>query len=88
MSNEIPEKCPKCGCGIKDTAKDWVMFTCGSQLHSDGSRFGPGQSVQCVCNQRDLLARRVAELEAELAARPAHFGNFPQGIPGNGDPDA
>lgn len=63
MSNEMPEKCPKCGAGFYSESTHGVFFKCYSKDWKDGCF---EQSDRCIEGERDRLAARVKELEEVL----------------------
>jgi hypothetical protein len=66
MSIEIPEKCPKCGAKRQPCLNAFVVqFECGSMVDAGDGEWHD-ETGQCLARQRDLLARRVAELEEAL----------------------
>jgi hypothetical protein len=66
MSIEIPEKCPKCRSKRQPCLNAVVVqFQCGSIVDvGDGEWLD--ETSHCVILQRDLLTKRVAELEEAL----------------------
>lgn len=64
----LPETCPFCGSGSDmRNGEKWIGFTCITTIHSghDGRRL---QSVTCAGLERQRIAARLAELEAENKA--------------------
>jgi hypothetical protein len=65
MSTEIPEKCPKCGAGLKEYWEN--VYKCESVFHPSGPLAGTLEERDwCFKRQRDFLTKRVAELEEAL----------------------
>ena len=64
MTIEILEKCPKCG-DVLQVVGSGLSFRCGTWIASD-STTTVDEGRDCITRQRDLLTKRVAELEGVL----------------------